>query len=328
MDKNIVYITDSSMLYKLQESAIYSIISLSGSIETLEQIANRSCEMLEGTILSGESFYEWYQLDENKNRLLNFLANLYNERAECLFTSYLSDHDYSRFVLYMQTLFSIDDNAPKDVLKNIDVLYQNFDKSLLLSFNDNIDKDKLVEFNTRFLMSIESILPKESFENIKFATVSLEKQMEFILRANKILYTDLSVVDYSRFSASLIKLVNEYSISTIWASDHSAKIANMFISAQHHVMTKAEDIRFNYQIITNFDESPVLVLLKNLSIICDFVWNQLHRSDSIDILSSKDKLIIIYLWLLFQSKYSSWMISSADFAKIKLFLEDIKEQND
>lgn len=326
MDKNIIYITDSSMLYKLQESAIYSIISLSGSIETLEQIANRSCEMFEGTILSEESFYEWYQLNENKNRLFNFLANLYNERAECLFTSYLSDHDYSRFVLYMQTLFSIDENTPKEVLKNIDVLYQNFDKGLLQSFNDSIDKDKLVEFNTRFLMSIKSILPKESFENIKSAAVSLEKQMEFILQANKI--SDLSIVDYSRYSASLIKLVNEYAISTIWASEHSAMIANMCITAQHHMTTDAEDIRCNYQIITNFDESPVLVLLKNLSIICDFVWNQLHRSDSIDTLSSQDKLITIYLWLLFQSKYSSWMISSADFVKIKLILEDIKEQND
>lgn len=328
MDKNIIYITDSSMLYMLQESAIYSIISLSGSIETLEQIANRSCEMFEGTILSEESFYEWYQLDENKNRLFNFLANLYNERAECLFTSYLSDHDYSRFVLYMQTLFSMDENTPKDVLKNIDVLYQNFDKSLLRSFNDRIDGDKLVEFNTRFLMSIKSILPKESFENIKSATVSLEKQMEFILRVNKILYTDLSIVDYSRYSASLIKLVNEYAISTVWASDHSVKIANMCITTQHNMTADAEDIRYNYQIITNFDESPVLVLLKNLSIICDFVWNQLHRSDSIDTLSSQDKLITIYLWLLFQSKYSSWMISSVDFAKIKLILEEIKEQND
>lgn len=327
MDKNIIYITDSSGLYKAQESAIYSILSLSGSIETIEQIAHRSFKMFEETVLSDESFFEWYQLDENKNRLLNFLVGLYNEHAECLFTTYLSDHDYSRFVLYMQTLFSIDGNTPKDVIKNIDVLYQNFDRNLLQSFNDSIDENKLVEFNTRFLLSIKSILPKEAIENIQSAIVPLEKQMALISRVNKTLYTDLSIVDYSRYSVSLMELVNEYVISTIYASDHSAKIANMCFTAQQNITTNTEDIKFNYQIITNYEDAPIFVLIKNLSIICDFVWNQLHISKSIDNLSSQDKLITIYLWLLFQSKYSSWMITSADFAKIKLILEDI-EQND
>lgn len=313
------------MICKSQESAIYSIISLSGSIETINRIARRSCEMFEGEVLSGESFYEWYQIDENRNRLLNFLVNLYNERSECLFTIYLSDHDYSRFVFYMYTFCSMNDNTSKEVIRNIDVLYQNFDKSLLQPFNNDMDKGKLVELNSHSLMLLKSILPNEYSNTIRSAKNSLEGQMESILGANKALCVDLSIVDFLHYSASLINLANEYAISTICASEHSAKKANICIT---HLVENSDDIKFNYQVITDFRENPIGILLKNLSIICDFVWNQLHVLENIDKLCKQDKLIISYLWLLFQSKYSSWIITNVDFAKIKQILEDIKEQND
>ncbi|MBQ2843043.1 MAG: hypothetical protein IJE69_02170, partial [Alistipes sp.] len=71
-------------------------------------------------------------------------------------------------------------------------------------------------------------------------------------------------------------------------------------------------------------ETLINILLNNIIVIFDYVWNQLHNSDSLDKWSEKEKLLTIYLWLLFQSKYSRWMITSIDFSKIKLILEDLK----
>ena len=328
MNKNIIYIIDSSMLDISQESYFYSIISLNGSIETIKRIAHRSNEIFGGTVLSEDSFYDWYKLDENSKIVFDFLVYLYNECSECLFITYLSDHDYSKFLLYVHTFVSMNDNAAKEIIKKIDVLYQNFDISLLRSFNNNISKDKLVELDAHLMKLLKSILPNESITTIQSVTNPLEKQMEDILRINKILWSDFSLLDYIHYSASLIDLINESAINTIYAPEHCIKNVNLSISAQRHLEESSNDMNIEYHVITDFKNDHIGILLKNLLVICNFVWNQLHLSDSIDKLSKQDKWATIYLWLLFQSKYSCWMIANADFAKIKQILEEIQEQND
>lgn len=325
MNKNIIYITDSSILKMSQDLSIYSIISLNGSVETIERIALRSYEIFKGTILSEKSFNEWYQLDENSNMLFDFLDNLYNERSKCLFTTYLSDHNYSKFLLYIHSFLSMNDNTIKEaIMKKVDVLYKDLDISLLQSFNDNINKDELIKLNTHFMMLLKSTFPNKFLTNIQSITNSLEKQIEYIVRVNKVLCTDLSIVDYLHYSASLINLTNEYTINTICASEHSVKNTNFFIN---NTAILPNNTQFEYQVITDFKENYIGVLLRNLLIISNFIWNQLHISNSIDKISDKDKLIMIYLWLLFQSKYSNWIIANADFAKIKQILEEIQEQD-
>ena len=328
MNKNIIYITDSSMLQISQESSFYSIISLNGSIEAINRIAHRSYEIFGNSILSEKSFCEWYKIDENSNILFDFLVYLYNECSECVFTTYLSDHDYSKFLLYINTFISMNDNAAEEIIKRVDVLYQNFDINLLQSFNNDISKDKLIELNAHFMKLLKSKIPYEAINTIQSVTNPLEKQMEHILSINNMLWSDLSVVDYLHYSASLINLINEYAINTICAPEHSVKNINLCISAQHHLAESTNDAKLEYHVITDFKDDHIGVLLKNILVICHSVWNQLHISDSIDKLSQRDKWTITYLWLLFQSKYSSWMITNADFDKIKQILEEIKEQND
>lgn len=320
MDKNVIYITDSSILNNAQEFSFYSIISLCGSYESIETFACHFNDIFKSLVLSKKSFSEWFKSEDNSDTLLHFLSNIDKKNLDCKFIAYLSDHDFSKFALYLNTYCSINNNT--DLIKNIDLLYQKFNKSLLHSINKDISEDKLVEINNHFL-SLLNILSKEAKKEILSSTTTLERQKSLILEMSKTIYTDLSMADYLQYSLSLFDIVNEFKLNSIYATEHSASNINICVDAHRNISKNNYNVLFD-NLVTSSIENNLNILLNNIVVIFDYVWNQLHNSDSLDKWSEKEKLLTIYLWLLFQSNYSRWMITPKDFSKIKQILEDLK----
>ena len=131
------------------------------------------------------------------------------------------------------------------------------------------------------------------------------------------------MADYLQYSLSLFDIVNEFKLNSIYATEHSACNISTCVDAHRNISKNNCNVLFD-NVVTSSIENNLNILLNNIIVIFDYVWNQLHNSDSLDKWSEKEKLLTIYLWLLFQSKYSRWMITSIDFSKIKLILEDLK----
>mgnify|MGYP003291694265 FL=1 len=163
----------------------------------------------------------------------------------CKFIAYLSDHDFSKFALYLNTYCSINNNT--DLIKNIDLLYQKFNKSLLHSINKDISEDKLVEINNHFL-SLLNILSKEAKKEILSSTTTLERQKSLILEMSKTIYTDLSMADYLQYSLSLFDIVNEFKLNSIYATEHSACNISTCVDAHRNISKNNYNVLLYYTI--------------------------------------------------------------------------------
>ena len=199
---------------------------------------------------------------------------------------------------------------------------QEFDKNLLLSINNDFDENRLVEINQCFFSLFDSLLPKELKNIIMSSITPFESQLKFISKMRNTFYKDLSMIDYLQCSSFLADLINEYSIDSIYATEHSKTFVSTIVAARCRMPVKFFNIKFNHQTISESENNHRTLLLNNLMVICDYGWNCLHNSESVETLSEHDRYLIIYLWLLFQSNYSNWMIASVDFAKIRKLLED------
>lgn len=58
-----------------------------------------------------------------------------------------------------------------------------------------------------------------------------------------------------------------------------------------------------------------------------YVWDKFHNTEKIEELTYLDKVLILVVWLLFQSPYSGWMISTKAFGKLKVLLQDLRENS-
>lgn len=321
MNRNINIIVDSSIHNKSKDSSLYSIMSLSGTYDTIENLSSHFNKIFNGEILSEESFYNWFQVEENSKILLDFLSNINKDGSECRFTSYLSDHEFLKFTLYLNTFCPIDNDT--DIIKYIDSLYQNLDKRFLDSINKDLSEKQLIDINNHVLCLVNSIIPVGVRKKILSSLTPIERQFNLIQGMNKTICADLVMADYLQYSMSLVRAINESTIASIYASEHSAKYLNISLNAYRNISSDCPDIQIECQELSK-TKNQNGILLNNLIVVFDHVWNQLHDSDSIDKLPEKEKLLTIYLWVLFQSTYSRWMIASVDFDKIKQILEEFK----
>lgn len=58
-----------------------------------------------------------------------------------------------------------------------------------------------------------------------------------------------------------------------------------------------------------------------------YVWDKFHNTEKIEELTYLDKVLILVVWLLFQSPYSGWMIYTKAFGKLKVLLQDLRENS-
>lgn len=319
MGKNII-VADSNILSEMSNYPIYGILSLSGQGGIVNRMVTMFSEFFQDQVLDVDSFENWFNADDNGSRLLNFLMSIQNDESKCSFNAYLSDHDYLKFVVYLNTLCEWD--KIKQICSNVDseIIYQSFDSSLLSKINVCPTSSVVEEFNGRFEDLLSKQMPKEKFLQYLNLKLSLEAQTASLENLNKHVIPNLSVLDYLQY----MELLDKHSVSSIdiciYASHHVTRtIASLYNLDDSLGHLKSEKWNF-----IELESNPkVASVMKNLVVISNYTWNVLHKNISLEEIPKQDRMLILLVWLIFQSHFSKWMITSSDFLKIKNCYESL-----
>lgn len=306
-------IVSDSQIVKDINASMYAIVSVSGSMDSIEYVAEIFKEKLSDKCMSLSSFKEWIEDIDNQTKLLDMLTSLCLDSRRCSFHCYLSDHTYSRFLFVIKSLFpELNLRAPK-LQREIESLYVSFDKALLLLERSDINKeviDKIYSF-------IRQEAPQKRYEGLceelnkkQIDTVKLIQNLTMLSMA------DLALFDYANYSHILLKILSDFKDEkNVWAFEHSFIGLNFYKNMS--LQTKVDKDEFELKRIDCSDSNVVDIFIKNLLVVFHYFWNRLHAVDSVNSLAEQEQLLIVTIWALFQSPNSGWMITTEDFRKLK-----------
>lgn len=311
MTDNLI-VTDSQTVKDISAS-MYAIVSVSGSMESIEHVAEIFKEKLSDKCMSLSSFKEWIEDTDNQIKLLDMLTSLHLDSRRCSFHCYLSDHTFSKFLFVIKSLSpELNFRAPK-LQREIESLYVSFDKALLLLEHSDINKeviDKIYYFIRQEAQQKKYEALCEELDKKQMDTVKLIQNLTMLSMA------DLALFDYANYSHILLKILSDFKDEkNVWAFEHSFIGLNFYKNMS--LQTKVDKDEFELKRIDCSDSNVVDIFIKNLLVVFHYFWNRLHAVDSVNSLAEQEQLLIVTIWALFQSPNSGWMITTEDFRKLK-----------
>ena len=306
-------IVSDSQIVKDINASMYAIVSVSGSMDLIEYVAEIFKEKLSDKCMSLSSFKEWIEDIDNQTKLLDMLTSLCLDSRRCSFHCYLSDHTYSKFLFVIKSLFpELNLRAPK-LQREIESLYVSFDKALLLLERSDINKeviDKIYSFIRQEAQQKRYEGLCEELNKKQIDTVKLIQNLTMLSMA------DLALFDYANYSHILLKILSDFKDEkNVWAFEHSFIGLNFYKNMS--LQTKVDKDEFELKRIDCSDSNVVDIFIKNLLVVFHYFWNRLHAVDSVNSLAEQEQLLIVTIWALFQSPNSGWMITTEDFRKLK-----------
>lgn len=306
-------IVSDSQIVKDINASMYAIVSVSGSMDSIEYVAEIFKEKLSDKCMSLSSFKEWIEDIDNQTKLLDMLTSLCLDSRRCSFHCYLSDHTYSKFLFVIKSLFpELNLRAPK-LQREIESLYVPFDKALLLLERSDINKeviDKIYSFIRQEAQQKRYEGLCEELNKKQIDTVKLIQNLTMLSMA------DLALFDYANYSHILLKILSDFKDEkNVWAFEHSFIGLNFYKNMS--LQTKVDKDEFELKRIDCSDSNVVDIFIKNLLVVFHYFWNRLHAVDSVNSLAEQEQLLIVTIWALFQSPNSGWMITTEDFRKLK-----------
>lgn len=306
-------IVSDSQIVKDINASMYAIVSVSGSMDSIEYVAEIFKEKLSDKCMSLSSFKEWIEDIDNQTKLLDMLTSLCLDSRRCSFHCYLSDHTYSKFLFVIKSLFpELNLRAPK-LQREIESLYVSFDKALLLLERSDINKeviDKIYSFIRQEAQQKRYEGLCEELNKKQIDTVKLIQNLTMLSMA------DLALFDYASYSHILLKILSDFKDEkNVWAFEHSFIGLNFYKNMS--LQTKVDKDEFELKRIDCSDSNVVDIFIKNLLVVFHYFWNRLHAVDSVNSFAEQEQLLIVTIWALFQSPNSGWMITTEDFRKLK-----------
>lgn len=306
-------IVSDSQIVKDINASMYAIVSVSGSMDSIEYVAEIFKEKLSDKCMSLSSFKEWIEDIDNQTKLLDMLTSLCLDSRRCSFHCYLSDHTYSKFLFVIKSLFpELNLRAPK-LQREIESLYVSFDKALLLLERSDINKeviDKIYSFIRQEAQQKRYEGLCEELNKKQIDTVKLIQNLTMLSMA------DLALFDYANYSHILLKILSDFKDEkNVWAFEHS--FIGLYFYKNMSLQTKVDKDEFELKRIDCSDSNVVDIFIKNLLVVFHYFWNRLHAVDSVNSLAEQEQLLIVTIWALFQSPNSGWMITTEDFRKLK-----------
>lgn len=319
MTDNLI-VTDSQTVKDISAS-MYAIVSVSGSMESIEHVAEIFKEKLSDKCMSLSSFKDWIEDTDNQIKLLDMLTSLHLDSRRCSFHCYLSDHTFSKFLFVIKSLFpELNLRAPK-LQREIESLYVSFDKALLLLEHSDINKE--VIDNIYYFIRQEAQQKKyealcEELDKNQMDTVKAKQNLTMLSMA------DLSLFDYANYSHILLKILSDFKDEKkVWAFEHSFVGLNFYKNMSLQVENVDRD-EFELKRIDCSDSNAVDIFIRNLLVVFHYFWNRFHVVDSVNSLEEQEQLLIVTIWLLFQSPNSGWMITTEDFLKLKQLTDKMR----
>lgn len=320
--KNNLIVTDSSQIVKDKNIPLYGIVSVAGSKDSIEHVANILYEQLSDKNLSLSSFEKWMEDADNQVRLLDMLTSLYLDSERCSFHSYLSDHVFSTFLFVMRTILPGINIGMPMLQREIETLYTSFDKSLLLLEHSDINKD--------VIDNIYSFIRQEAQQKkFKYLCEELSRNQfdagKVVQNMTLLSMADLSLFDYANYSHILLRTLSDLeNENTVWALEHSFVGLNFYKNTTLQ-MIKQDKKEFELKRIDSSDSNIVNLFIKNLMVVFHYLWNRLHVVDLVNSLNEQEQMLIATIWILFQSPNSGWMITTEDFRKLKQVLDEMRD---
>ena len=203
-------IVSDSQIVKDINASMYAIVSVSGSMDSIEYVAEIFKEKLSDKCMSLSSFKEWIEDIDNQIKLLDMLTSLYLDSMRCSVHCYLSDHTYSKFLFVIKSLFpELNLRAPK-LQREIESLYVSFDKALLLLERSDINKeviDKIYSFIRQEAQQKRYEGLCEELNKKQIDTVKVIQNLTMLSMA------DLALFDYANYSHILLKILLKKSLT-------------------------------------------------------------------------------------------------------------------
>lgn len=316
--KDNLIVSDSNFITADSKIQMYGIVAVSGSSDSIEKVAANFNEKIPNGCSSLSSFENWMNDPENQNKILSILTSLYLDSNRCSFHCYISDHTFSKFLFVMRTLLPELNLGDTLVQKEIETLYIDFDKTLLLFDSASINKDmisKVLSFidqesKIKKLNGLCELLSKTTFNIDK-----IEKNLTLLSTA------DLSLFDYANYSHMLFILLPKFGDKVVWASEHSLVGLKFCKDTVSQVLKQGKN-EFELKKICIDESDSIVMFIRRLMLLFHYSWNHFHEVEKINILNENERLIIVIIWMLFQSSNSGWMITTEDFDKLKQLLDN------
>lgn len=320
MTDNLI-VTDSQTVKDVSAS-MYSIVSVSGSLESIEHVAEIFKEKLSDKCMSLSSFEEWIEDTDNQIKLLDMLTSLCLDSRRSSFHCYLSDHTFSKFLFVMKSLFpELNLRAPK-LQREIESLYASFDKALLLLESSDINREvvgKIYSFARQEAQQKKYEGLCEELDKKQIDTVKVIQNLTMLSMA------DLSLFDYANYSYILLKILSNFKDEKkVWAFEHSFAGLNFYKNTTLQINKENKNV-FELKRIDCSDSNVVDIFINNLLVVFHYFWNRFHVVGSVNSLNEQEQLLIVTIWILFQSPNSGWMITTEDFRKLKQLLDKMRD---
>lgn len=320
-NKNNLIVIDSSSVIKSNRMSMNGIVSISGSMESIEYVASIFKEKVSDVALTLSDFEKWIISMDNQNKLLDIFTSLCLDSKRCSFHCYLSDHTFSKFLFLVRTIFPELNLGESKVQKEIETLYYVFDKKLLLSKHSEINKE--------FVDNVYSFIQQESLQKkyVRFCEALNKHSLDIektVKNLSLLSMADLALFDYTNYSHILLKLLSDFKENrTVWAFNHSYIGLNFYKNATSKFLKPNLD-DFELKKIDSTESTVLDIFITNLMVIFHYFWNRFHVVESIDKLNENEQMLIATIWMLFQSVNSGWMITTKDFLKLKQMIDEMR----
>lgn len=325
MDIKNIYIADSDILSKKISQQIYSILCLCGNEMDIQKLIvsfNKALDNL--NIETPENISCWVSNDDNLSKFMDCLtAN--NELSDICLSCLVTNHHFAMMVGYFKAITSDLNMSDLEIARTIESVYPHFEKKCIPLFLKDIDMEVIEEIFQSFKKCLSYNQDSKGKNYLLKSFLPIQIQYNNVKELCDKLFKEMSMSDYIQYVNILKKLNSVCQPSKIYASDHSNISLRKSITIKS-IVEQSEPLISDINLIQQFDNDHISLLLSKLIALNDFAWNRLCTVSSSSALTDNEKYLIISLWLLFMGDYSSWMLSNTDYKRLSSIFDELSNK--
>lgn len=324
LEQKHVFVADNFLVEHSNSFKLFGIITVSGSISTIEYTASKFENIIGDNVFTMGDLKTWMSNSKNEDKLVDAMMDLHADGNRCSFSCYLSNQTYSKFIFSLRTLLPNIDYSNMSILKEMDTLYKHINHEILMFPHQNGNSEEVDIIYFHFCQVAKSAgchILSEELSKVTYSRIKFNNALKLILMAEN------SMMDYINYMPHLLDLVkNQGENVEVHSFEHNFGTLNLFNNGFFEKISNVK-VQFGLEKIVDFRKDKQVQFVSNLMALFCYAWDKFHNTEKIKDLSYLDKVLIFVVWLLFQSPYSGWMISTEDFGKLKVLLQDLRENS-
>lgn len=319
-----IFVADNFLVEHSNSFKLFGIVTVSGSMSAIEYTVSMFENIMGDNVLTMEDLKTWMSNSENEDKLVDALMNLHTDGNRCSFSCYLSNQTYSKFIFSLRTFLPNIDYRNMSVLKEIDSLYNHIDCEILMSSHQDGNAEYGDIIYSHFCQVAKRIgchILAEELSKVTYSQRNFNNALKLILMAEN------SMMDYINYMPHLLELIKSQGEKVeVHSFDNNFGILKLCKNGLFEKINNVK-VQFALEKIVDIRKDKQSRFVSNLMTLFLYVWDKFYDTEKIEALSYLDKVLIFVVWLIFQSPNSGWMISTEDFGKLKVLLQDLRENS-